>query len=795
MNENKFRNIFKKVELFKKKKNLTDIGLFKLFDKDNDGFISSIDFNNTIEDAIEISPALKDQFFNYLDFYHNGLVDYETFTKRLIDYKSGDILIQNNNEIEVKILEGLKQFVIKNKNLSDNEIFRFIDKDCDGLIGLDDLKIFIIDNLHIPEIEFDKAKLERVIMSISLSKNYQIGLMDIRKFINLCNEADSKEDNLTIDLKDIFSITSNQNLSNLKKNKDWTNDIIERFGMYVSEKYDSIEQFFVENTEKGSNKFLFSDFIKFHEKNFELFNLGFNLTKDELLSIYTSLDSHKKKYLTLQDLKNKLQIFNFYNKMHIDIKNFLQENFKNGFDAFKLFIKDIKKEKNFITLKEFFDAIEIFFPNKYSTNTIIKYLNKYFGISLTLSNNKNDLLNKKETISFSEFNYLYFDDFKFDEDFQKNKTIDTKLHTNRYDIAKTFTNKFIQKSQNNFYYSNLFKKKYEKLSNPFDIDPLNKIKRIISSSRFNLDRFFEVAAIECGNNDYIVNKYQFKNIIKKLNIGLTTLEIEQILSQAGKLNYNGMINLKEFVKYLYNQNDTIKEGQKNISKIIGKIKALIYKYYSNPIICFHNNDRRNTGKIDFDRFRNIIFDMFFRNEEKVPSFTLIKNAFDEIDLRKDGILDLNEWTKAFGNYNSYLDPNEGMVSIGETFFGKKFLKKNNFRSKDKIENNRKNLREWETSGDVATIYKLLYKNRKEIKQIMKDKNYLIKFNDVDFVHSANFINILKDVFPDLTLSQTQWKMLVNIAQTERIDDLINLKDFFNLIEFSVKNMNNHPFIE
>ena len=123
------------------------------------------------------------------------------------------------------------------------------------------------------------------------------------------------------------------------------------------------------------------------------------------------------------------------------------------------------------------------------------------------------------------------------------------------------------------------------------------------------------------------------------------------------------------------------------------------------------------------------------------------------------------------------------------------MKKNNFRSKDKIENNRKNLREWETSGDVATIYKLLYKNRKEIKQIMKDKNYLIKFNDVDFVHSANFINILKDVFPDLTLSQTQWKMLVNIAQTERIDDLVNLKDFFNLIEFSAKNMINHPFIQ
>ena len=117
--------------------------------------------------------------------------------------------------------------------------------------------------------------------------------------------------------------------------------------------------------------------------------------------------------------------------MHIDVKNFLQENFINGFDAFKFFVKDKNNDKNYITLKEFFDAIENFFPNKYPTNTILKYLNKYFGISLTLSNNKNDLLNKKETISFSEFNYLYFDTFKFYEEFKRNKSLDTKLHTNR----------------------------------------------------------------------------------------------------------------------------------------------------------------------------------------------------------------------------------------------------------------------------------------------------------------------------------------------------------------------------
>ena len=795
MNENKYKNIIKKLNIIKKMKSLTDIGLFKYFDVDNDGFISSVDFNKRMDDILIISPALKDQFFNYLDFYHNGLVDCETFMKRMIDYKSGDILIQNNNGIEAKILDRLKHFVIKNKNLSDNEIFRFMDKDCDGLISLNDLKYFIINNLSIPEIEFNDAKLERVIMSLSLSKNFQIGLMDIRKFINLCKEKDSKEDNLNMDLKEIFKINTNQNLSNLKQNKEWTNDIIERFGMFISEKYDSIEQFFEENTDKGSNKFLFTDFIKFHEKNYELFNMGFNLTKDELLSIYTSLDSHKKKYLTLEDLKNKLQIFNFYNKMHIDIKNFLQENFDNGVDAFKFFVNDKTKEKNYITLKEYFDALEIFFPNKYPTNTILKYLNKYFGISLTLSNNKSELLNKKETISFSEFNYLYFDVFKCDEEFHKNKNKDTKLHTNRNEIANTFLNKFTQKSQNNFYYSNLFRKKFEKLSNPFDVDPLNKLKRILCSSKYNLDKFFEIAALESSSSDFVVNKYQFKNIIKKLNIGLTNLEIDQILFQAGKLDYNNMINIRLFVKFLYNQNNTLEEGQKNIVKIIGKIKSLIYKYYSNPIICFHNNDKKNEGKMDFDKFKNLVFEMYKKNEEKLPSFILIKNAFDEIDLRKDGIIDINEWNKAFGNFNSSLDPDEEKISIGETFFGKKFEKKNNFVSKDKIENNRKALREWETSGDIAAIYKFLFKNRKEIKKMINEKNYLIKLNEVDFIHTKNFIDILKDIFPKKKLSQTQWKIIVNIAQTERIDDLINLKDFFKLIEFSARNMISHPSVK
>ena len=51
-------------------------------------------------------------------------------------------------------------------------------------------------------------------------------------------------------------------------------------------------------------------------------------------------------------------------------------------------------------------------------------------------------------------------------------------------------NLLLAKSQNNCYYSNLFKKELDYLSTPFDNVPLNKIKRVCSS-KFNLNKFFE----------------------------------------------------------------------------------------------------------------------------------------------------------------------------------------------------------------------------------------------------------------------------------------------------------------
>ena len=171
--------------------------------------------------------------------------------------------------------------------------------------------------------------------SISLSKNKNIGIGDIREFMNkaLANGVNS----YYVDLKETFKETMNQNLFRGKKNTEWITQAIERFGMYITEKYDGAEKFFEKFGDTKLNKFKFEHFIYFHENNFECFH-GFNLTRDELLAIFTSLDSQKKNYLTLEDLKNKVELFEFYRKMHVDIKNFLIDNFPSEIDSFKFFL-------------------------------------------------------------------------------------------------------------------------------------------------------------------------------------------------------------------------------------------------------------------------------------------------------------------------------------------------------------------------------------------------------------------------------------------------------------------------
>ena len=870
LTDEQFKAIVREIKSTMKRTNITEVGLFKKLDEDNDGFINNYEFNKNISEVVDISPPIKDRFFNYLDVYHNGMVDLETFLLRFKEFRSNEVIVNNNNTIENVILDELSKFISKHANkLNDVEIFSLIDRDSDGIISLEDFKYFVIDSLGISKIEFNNYKLERVMQSISLSKNKNIGLGDIREFMNksLANGINS----YYVDLKETFKETTNQNLFRGKKNTEWITQAIERLGMYITEKYDGAQKFFEKFADTKLNKFKLEHFIKFHENNYECFH-GFNLTRDELLAIFTSLDSQKKNYLTLEDLKNKIELFDFYRKMHVDIKNFLNDNFPSQIDSFKFFLptnlnklnkpggkglmaidpsaekmkrgnsfnktftkgfyrtfdssgiinsqasgtllknsfklagdnKNINNKKllTYLTKKQFFDGINVLFPHKYPTDTILRYMKKYFNINIDKTTPTNEADQK---ISFSQYVFVYYGKICNDNDLffgsikqnsniptnnLSNSTLNnlasrrhTKISNTRTAITARCLSAFDELNiKNNLgrvpYAHNLYPNEeeiigphplthmdhpleyiaHEKLITPFDSDPLEKVRRVIVSSPNQnyidkMKKFLDDHKITGG----VCNEFEFKNMLKNLYLGLTNVEIDDIIRRAGR-TYDGKLNMNDFFKFVTSKDKNITKAANNLSITLAEIKQLLYKYYSNPKLAFTFIDSSQSNLMDFEKYRAIITELYKREDRPMPNFALLKNTYDYIDLKKDGMIDMVEWTNAFGGMKGKLD-----AIKPKTIDHKRQLKK---------------LRKWETSNDIINIYKEIARNRKQIALKIRDTSF---GPNSSIIHEENLIKVLKDIFPYYKLTNTQWKMIVEIGDRDT-QGFINFDTFIKLVE-------------
>ena len=298
---------------------------------------------------------------------------------------------------------------------------------------------------------------------------------------------------------------------------------------------------------------------------------------------------------------------------------------------------------------------------------------------------------------------------------------------------------------------------HDKFITPFEKSPLNRIKRLISSSSdSNHIKNIQIFMNKFKNQDYICNEFQFKNLIRQLNIGLTNIEIEDIIKRIGKTN-NGLINIKDFYKFISSKDKQKLKVENSILLILSEFKQLLYKYYSNPKLAFIFNNKSQANQIDFTKFKSIIIELYTKEEKPIPNFVVLKNCYNFIDLRKDGVIDLVEWCNVFGKVTGKLD----------LFYG--------------LENKKgfKELKKWEMSDNVIDIYKDIYKNRKMIS--LRAKN--LGFGSI--IQEDILINILKENLSNYKLSNTQWKIIVEIG-TKETKGFINFDYFLNIIESCVK---------
>jgi hypothetical protein len=466
-----------------------------------------------------------------------------------------------------------------------------MDYDSDGIITINDFKIFFIKRLNFSKFDFNNSQLEKTLKNISLSKNNNFSLSDFQEFIykNKKNLNSNFNSNSNLNNPNPLIKTSLK-LNNDKDNFEFYENLLEKLGTFIFENYGDLRKFFNDNNENG--KIYLENFENFFKKNFHSEKLNLNLSPEDIKNLFSLFNTEKNNFIKFENIENKLRKFDFYDKMHLEITNFITSNFKDGIGAFKYFMQKNKnkngnkyKNKNNFTVfnninnnnifteidnnnnndneninnninlilckKEILDGLNFLFPKKYSNQVLCNYLKKRF---------KNI-----EQIPFSEFNYVYFDNIKSDNNLiktinsfknykdKKTGVFFLNLNNNTNLENKVDNTTLFSKSCKNFRSKKLYtsdkigNKLLHKLDTPFDEDPLEKIRRIIYASRFNFINYFKMYDSITING--MVNHSQFKNMLKKMNIGITSLEIDQIMAKAG-LTREGFINIRDFLEFL-----------------------------------------------------------------------------------------------------------------------------------------------------------------------------------------------------------------------------------------------------
>lgn len=459
-----------------------------------------------------------------------------------------------------------------------------------------------------PSNELSDNKILHFIVAISLTNSNNLVLADIQNLMQNINNNNTKKY-----LSNIYNYC-NEGIDETNKDKDWIKDVIDNIGMYINEVYDNDVKKFYDNYNKTNFRnqgqgLSFDNFVNFLDNNVQLFE-QYHIHETQQLILFNYISSNKK-FITLAMLQklfgnnNNQNNYNFYLKMHKDIIKFLHENYPKCEDAFKFFhsvktylqetptYNDYLSKNTYITRKEFFDGINKIFPNKYKTNTILNYYQKVFKKKLN-QNKKFENLKQNEdftNIKFSEFNYIYYSDFEFDSYYSKSLKHDSKILTTRPSIKDipfmTFNSPFPTKQN-------------EKFATPYDLDPLEKVKRLILSSKMDFKKEFKEVIKESSNG--MANQFEFRNILKRLDIGLTNIEIEDIVHKSG-MSSDGNINLVDFYNYITEENKNLLISKKHVLEQLKEIKQLLYKYYSNPRLAFELNDNDALCKIDFDKFK------------------------------------------------------------------------------------------------------------------------------------------------------------------------------------------------
>lgn len=217
------------------------------------------------------------------------------------------------------------------------------------------------------------------------------------------------------------------------------------------------------------------------------------------------------------------------------------------------------------------------------------------------------------------------------------------------------------------------------------LSSLAKLRDILLSSKKNVSQIFnEIDADGSG----AISAMEFRHAVRKLGLGLTSKEIDAVLL-ALDTNGDQKIDYTEFMTYMQH-NETVGDLKSRVQGKLARLKELMILHMTSINDAFRYFDTDGEGNLAFSEFNRLVARVHELANEKTPAYSVIKDLFETIDIRSDGVLDMDEWQQTFGRvYGAVASAPKLSMQPSSTVM-------------------------WENSRDVAKIGFLLAKNRKQI---------------------------------------------------------------------------------
>ncbi|EGR32180.1 hypothetical protein IMG5_093040 [Ichthyophthirius multifiliis] len=539
------------------------------------------------------------------------------------------------------IFKGIRKLNLDLNPLQITELHRILDKNKDGFVDLDDWMNVIVSNCKTMQREDDWQWTNDVLNKIkqwykneglSIQDAFRVFDQDFDGYINKKDienfllqvlklsdkEIEPQRINRIFKLMDEFKRGAikmadlNRLLSEEKQNfvvtggkfiegrdsLDWKINAKQQIGLVLSRQYQNLEQSF-EQISNYKNRIIYSQFEQWVEKSRAL--QGFNLNNQLIQQVFSDLDPHKKGYLTKKDWIQNFSVFNFQIQMIKEVQETVNSSFSTMQEAFNFF----SNKQKFITFSQFENGIKNLFLDRFNNNDI-----NTLWFKLADNNNK--------TIDFQNFLYIFGD---------KRSALQQQEH------PKTFQLGGIQK-----------KLKYASFD-PITEEIVAKVQQILRTSNKNIDEIFKEFDKDNSGN---ISNLEFKSAFRNLSIGLTSKEIDVLLNFCDESG-EGIVNWKEFLKK-FNKNECQQRILERCKQRLKLINDDIHYYMLSPKDAFRHFNISNTGYMKFEEFYTFMQKLTQYGNYPLPPFEILRDLFDIIDVRKDNLIDINEWLQTFSQF-------------------------------------------------------------------------------------------------------------------------------------------------